>query len=574
MKNIFSFCIYGNDLKYYYGLQKNIDLISAHYPAFHIYVYAGKDHLVPWIEKMTGQSERVVVVRTCRDGAVNMLFRYMPICDDDIDLLFVRDADSEINARDRWCIQQFLDSDMSVHTIRDHYWHKSRLTGGLTGFKLKSMPSLGALKDIMNTIAPLPQVAYGGDEDFLNSRIHPIVTGCLLIHTSINAFAGEEYQLIEHENNNTNFVGNVVEYDGSGNTSYKFRYWDFPMQEQADWLISMNQFALVSHITRNMERSRMTYRLLDTMFMAKYYQGDISGCIDVVRNFEFVSITDHNIRNNDFIFHLLKLAGKRIVATTDISYEPADNEIAIYYGSYPVSHRMFPISNKVYRNAAYFGGIAHDRVMYASCWKDIDMIYILNLEERSDRLIEVLGELCRIGAPLDRVHHHKAKKDGDVRSAYLGATRNHLDVMDHMMTEGHKTCLILEDDIVFTNDIKRHQEDLKMFLERDYDYNICFLAASRYHTREEYDDLLILSRQVCTTSSAYLLNSKTVKKVHDCVKEGYDKLMETGDSNAYCIDRYWAKMHPDNKTFIFRHKMCYQRPNYSNLKGAVSAHLD
>jgi len=235
---------------------------------------------------------------------------------------------------------------------------------------------------------------------------------------------------------------------------------------------------------------------------------------------------------------------------------------------------MFPISNTVYRNAAYFGGIAHDRVMYASCWKDIDMIYILNLEERRDRLIEVLGELCRIGAPLDRVYHHKAKKDGDVRSAYLGATRNHLDVMDHMMTEGFETCLILEDDIVFTNDIKRHQKDLKMFLERGYDYDICFLAASRYHTREEHDDLLILSRQVCTTSSAYLLNSKTLKKVHDCVKEGYDQLMRTGDSNAYCIDRYWAKLQPDNKTFIFRHKMCYQRPNYSNLKRAVSAHLD
>ena len=574
MKNIFSFCIYGDDLKYYYGLQKNIDLIRTHYPDFYIYIYCGKDHLKSWVGRYRDQYEKVEFFPTEREGAINMLFRYMPICDDDINILFIRDADSEINGRDRWCIQQFLASTKSAHTIRDHYWHKSRLTGGLTGFKLGMLKCRHQLHDAISKTEVLDPISYGGDETFLNDKIYPLVVESLLIHTSINAFNGEGYELIDYENDDTNFVGNVVEYDGSGNASYKFRYWDFPMQEQADWLISMNQFALVSHITRNIKRSKMTSQLLDTMFMAKYYQGDVDGCIDVIRNFEFVSITDHNVRNNDFLFHIRKLAGKRIVATTDISYEPADNEIAVYYGSYPVSHRMFPISNKVYRNAAYFGGIAHDRVMYASCWKDIDMIYILNLEERRDRLIEVLGELCRMGAPLDRVYHHKAKKDGDVRSAYLGATRNHLDVMDHMMTEGLETCLILEDDIVFTNDIKRHQKDLKMFLERGYDYDICFLAASRYHTREEHDDLLILSRQVCTTSSAYLLNSKTLKKVHDCVKEGYDKLMRTGDSNAYCIDRYWAKLQPDNKTFIFRHKMCYQRPNYSNLKRAVSAHLD
>ena len=39
--NIFSFCIYGDDMKYYLGLRENIQIIREFFPDFHIYVYCG-----------------------------------------------------------------------------------------------------------------------------------------------------------------------------------------------------------------------------------------------------------------------------------------------------------------------------------------------------------------------------------------------------------------------------------------------------------------------------------------------------------------------------------------------------
>jgi hypothetical protein len=41
--NIFSFCIYGEDMKYYFGLEENISIINDYYPDYHIYIYCGSN---------------------------------------------------------------------------------------------------------------------------------------------------------------------------------------------------------------------------------------------------------------------------------------------------------------------------------------------------------------------------------------------------------------------------------------------------------------------------------------------------------------------------------------------------
>jgi len=182
-------------------------------------------------------------------------------------------------------------------------------------------------------------------------------------------------------------------------------------------------------------------------------------------------------------------------------------------------------------------------------------------------------ELCRINAPLNKIYHYKAKSSKDI-NPLTGATQNHVDVMDDMINNNYNTCLIIEDDITFTSDINKAKGDLIKFFEREYEYDICFLAASKFHKREPMDDLLIKSKQICTTSSAYLVNKKSIKKVRNCAKEGLDYLLKRGDPNVYTIDRYWCKLQKDNKMFIFKNKISYQRPSYSNTKKTVAAFLD
>lgn len=571
MRSVFSFSIYGTDEKYYKGMSQNINLIKTYFPSYYIYIYYGIPIIQSYLTLYKSLYDKIELIQTNKIGLANALERYRVLSSNTIDIVFIRDADSEINDRDRWCIMQFLDSGYRVHTIRDHYYHKQRLMAGLTGFKLNRIENRTLLKHECDTISTVENPKYGHDEIWLRDRIYPLIKTQLLIHTNINAFHGEQYEKIYYENNNTNFAGNVYEYTNHDKKP-KFTYNDFPMEKQILWLVSQKQYQLIIDLTTNIPYNNITYKMANGIFFANYYTNNLKGCINAAKLFEYNSITEFTINECDYLYKMLQSNGKTITATTDVKYEPKENEIAVYYGSYPIDYRMFPVSNKAYRNAIYFDKIKHDSVQYDPCWENIDCIYILNLEFRRDRYIETMCELCKLGAPLDKIYHYKAQKTP--QGPYIGATKNHLDVMEHMIANRYKNCLILEDDIVFNSDVDTIKTDLKTFMERNYDYDICFLAYSKYHLRLTMDDLLLISKQKCTTSSAYLLNSKTVERVRSCAYEGYLEMVKGGSPNQYCIDVYWNKLQQDDKMFLFKRKMGYQRPNYSNIRNEVVAHLD
>jgi len=262
-----------------------------------------------------------------------------------------------------------------------------------------------------------------------------------------------------------------------------------------------------------------------------------------------------------------------------VKYEPKIDEIVIYFGNYADDYMALPQSNKIYIHVIYLEKFIKivDMFVYDECWNNIERIYIMTLEKEFERLTETLLQLCLMNAPLHKLYIYKAKKDVNMVDIYIGATNNHLHCLNHMLTtpnEHGKSCLFLEDDFIFTSVIDDNKTKLKTFFNRNYDYDICFLSASKYHKREDYDDLLILSKQICTTSSGYLINYKNIEKIYNIVKEGNELLKKTGDSNSYCIDRYWCKLCNDNKVFIFKNKLGFQKPSQSKITGAYNCNLD
>ena len=572
---IFSFCVYGKNKIYYHGLLENIRLIKEHFPDFLIFIYVGSDYLQDFFKDISG----IKLIPTNTDKDQNTLYRYLPILEDDVELLFVRDADSEVNERDRWCIKEFIKSDFQSHAIRDHFWHKSRFMAGTSGFK---KPALDLARDAFakhfKKMASTDEFFYGKDEVFLQKYVYPLIQHSIMVHTDINAYMGETHFPIECENNNVNFVGNVMNYDEHGKKSYRFKYNDFNFTHQFKWLLEQGQWKLISNLAEKMDIHAIPFgeraNVLNTICLANFHLIDMKRAMENYKLFEFCEISEYTIQQSNCFYQIIQLNGKKVVASTVLSYEPKEDEVVFYYGKYPIDHMMLPQSNKIYRNVFFYPQLPHGKVVFDDHWEKIDQIYIINLEVRSDRYIEIMGELAEMGVPLNKIYHYKAKKDGTVGEAYVGATKNHVDAIKHMIDNGYENCMFLEDDFVFTSSTEQHKRSLKTFLDRDYDFDICFVAASRFHRREKHDDLLMRSYQGCTTSAGYILNKKTVKKVYDCVLEGYEKIKETKDANKYCIDRYWAKLNKDNKLFIFRDKMGYQRPNYSNLKNTVSMFFD
>lgn len=175
-----SFCLYGPPSpKYYQGLLKNIESAHEHFPGWAIYVYTGVDVPSWYIEMLAKAGVRVRP--TGRTGHVVAMYRFLAIDEEDVDVMFVRDADSRLHHRDRWAIRDFLESRFMAHAIRDHPYHTIQLLAGLWGVKKGSyLPSIsGLLEPYLNGPAD-----FGKDQRFLSDVLYPIVKSHLLVHTS------------------------------------------------------------------------------------------------------------------------------------------------------------------------------------------------------------------------------------------------------------------------------------------------------------------------------------------------------------------------------------------------------
>ena len=543
---VFSFCLYGTEPNYYTGLLENIEIIKQYYPDFTIVVHKGfcdPSWVIP---------EGVEVNNTNRVGAINALLRYLSMFTAEVG--FVRDTDSRVTARDRWCIDEFLKSDKSYHSIRDHYWHRSKLMAGTFGWK-KSLPLM----------IPTHEVGYGFDEHFLATEVYDRIKSDLLVHTSYRAFAGEHAVWIERPFEDTyDFVGNVI-WDGKPKFTYTR---DIPPLIAE--LRTHDQFAILLRILEGIDPWSIPYgsrtEVFESAYTASYYLGKFDEAQRWLSYFEFADVTPQTVVNSNFLIGHLGT----IVASFDPNRTAKESEVVIVYGNYPDGHLALPATRTMYRHVSLFSQIRHAVVESHPCWDSVDIIYILNLDGRSDRYMETLASLSRVAAPLQKVHHYIGTRD---LPPYVGATKNHVDVIRHFQESTHSTCLILEDDIVFTDDTDRVQSSIRSFFQRPYDYTICFLSLSRLGDRRPYDDLLSESKQFCTTSAAYFLTKRTSHDVLAVVDEGLRKITAgEGYQNEGCIDTYWCGRLPH--LYFFKNKLAFQRPSYSNLKKCVVAYLD
>ena len=577
--NIFSFCIYGTDMKYYLGLEENCRLINEFYPEYHIYIYFGITHLPDFLDRLFNTYKNIHLIETGKDGLINTLYRYKPLVLD-IESVIIRDADSEVNVRDRYCIDDFIKSNNGkcVQVIRDHYWHKSRIMGGLSHFINKENVFHNLKEEFLKIFEKIEEgvdeIHYGFEEIILSNRIYPIIKDTVLIYSNICVFEGEQHRWIEHPNDGINFCGNVIEYipNESGFTkNYKFNYYDYNIISQLEWLYNQKQYVIMATMINELDKNRLNEQLLYYKILALIHSLRIEECMDVYTEFYKYTITSQIKSTLPLFFEKAKEAWWIIVATCDLNYIPKFSEIVIYFGNFPDDYMSLPQSQQIYRHFIFKDHIQIDKYEYAECWEKIDRIFIMGLENEYERMNDTIMHLVSMNAPLDRIEEYRAKKDVNLTDVYIGATRNHMDCLKRMIDGNYNTCLFLEDDFVFTSNIRENQNRLSKFLNKNYDYNICFLSASKYHKREDFDDLLIVSKQMCTTSSGYLVNKNNVQIVYDKVREGYEKLIETQDSGLYCIDRYWCSL---DKLYIFKNKIGFQKPSRSKITGNLNIELD
>lgn len=321
----------------------------------------------------------------------------------------------------------------------------------------------------------------------------------------------------------------------------------------------LDEYLNMFNLLETPRNNAFMFKILDEYYIANYYLGNYDKCVQILKYYKYNNINEHIINNTDYLFDFMT-KNKKVIVTTDINRTPKDDEFVIIYGDFPWMYENLIINNPCYRHFKYFDKLKYDIIEYDNYWDNIDKIYIINLDTRSDRYFETMSELIKLNVPLNKIERFSA-----ILAKEWGCSASHLEVIKDIIKNKHQNCLILEDDFKITSLIGKNKNNIKSFLEREYDYDVCFISYRNIDNKNMiYDDLLYNIRIPCTNASGYFISLTGALNLLPIWEKALENFKETKQHQHYACDVSWNILQQNNKYFAFINKVGYQRPQYSN----------
>jgi hypothetical protein len=255
MTKVFSFCIYGAKPIYCEGMVRNLEAIAIHYPTFETHIYTGNDVPEGYLRRYAS-FPLTTIHRLPFTGGRLTFHRFLAIDLPGVDLMIVRDADSRMTDRDRWCIDDFIDSGWQIYCVRDHKYHTREIMAGLWGMRRIPGFSMGKA---FNEFAPGYHDidAYQADQDFLRNVIYRKFKGVTLAYSPNWSYPGENHRMITLERKDGyDFCGNVILVE-DGEESPQFKA-DDSQPNEFKHLVRLHKYSRDGYTLRFIDRLRAT----------------------------------------------------------------------------------------------------------------------------------------------------------------------------------------------------------------------------------------------------------------------------------------------------------------------------
>ena len=93
-----------------------------------------------------------------------MLWRFLPTLDPEVSVMMSRDLDSRFTEREAAAVMEWLESNKSLHAMRDHPWHGVSIMGGGWGAKLDTQHRRDTWKTTWDNMLSDSRLYSGSDK--------------------------------------------------------------------------------------------------------------------------------------------------------------------------------------------------------------------------------------------------------------------------------------------------------------------------------------------------------------------------------------------------------------------------
>jgi len=256
MSSVFSFSIYGDKPLYCEGLVRNLEAIAIHYPRFETHIYAGNDVPEEYLRRYES-FPLTTIHRLPFTGGRLTFHRFFAIDLPGVQLMIVRDADSRLTERDRWCMDDFIASGWNIYCVRDHKHHTREIMAGLWG--MRRIPGFSMGKAYIEFAPTCHDIdAYQADQDFLRNTLYRKFKDDTLVYSPSWSFPGENHRLIPLVRKDAHdFCGNVIIVE-NGMETPKFTADDSQPDGFKD-LVRLHKYSRDGYTLRLIDRLRATF---------------------------------------------------------------------------------------------------------------------------------------------------------------------------------------------------------------------------------------------------------------------------------------------------------------------------
>ena len=198
----------------------------------------------------------------------------------------------------------------------------------------------------------------------------------------------------------------------------------------------------------------------------------------------------------------------------------------------------------------------------------VDQIFIINLDERTDRLKAVTKEMEKHHLEFERFPAIKPDRSEIPESQYnnmlgkinkdpyviatCGVKQSHVEIIKIAKERGHKQVLILEDDVVFTDQFENLFNIALRELPKNWD--MLFLGANHI------EPFQLISSSIARVIKAYAIHAYIIRE------SMYDIIIDNAIDSGEEIDVYYANsIFPNFNCYCARPTLVWQKAGFSDI---------